>query len=156
PLGGAATAYQIPRMDLSSRPITVEYDNEIKPYAASYVSIFYPEALQMEMEDATVTGALPPIWAIPSSARQSALIEKINAVAEDDGNATAWKLGEAFSDPGIKGGTRSLHPENVGVTLTREERMMLIRAIDMGGQYEARQNNGFQAYGNDPIGGKQY
>ncbi len=156
PLGGAATAYQIPRMDLSSRPITVEYDNEIKPYAASYVSIFYPEALQMEMEDATVTGALPPIWAIPSSARQSALIEKINAVAEDDGNATAWKLGEAFSDPGIKGGTRALHPENVGVTLTREDRMMLIRAIDMGGQYEARQNNGFQAYGNDPIGGKKY
>ena len=157
PLSGTATPYQIPRMDLSSRPITVEYDNEIKPYAASYVSIFYVDALQMEMEDATVTGTLPPVWAITSSARQSALIEKINAVAEDDPNATAWKLGEPFSDPNIKGGTRTLHPENVGVTLTREERMMLIRAIDMGGQYEARQNNGFQAYGGDPLGGgKQY
>ena len=52
-------------------------------------------------------------------------------------------LGEAFSDASIKGGTRSLHPENVGVTLTRDERVKLIRAIDMGGQYYSRQNTGF-------------
>jgi len=34
----------------------------------------------------------------------------------------------------------------VGGSLTREERVMLIRAIDMGGQYYARQNTGFQPY----------
>lgn len=160
PVTNVSTPYQIPRMDLSDRPITVMYENEVKAYTASYVSIFYPEAMDMIMQDTQVTGTLPPIWGVTGSARESALIEKINAVSFKDANDTAWKLGEAFSDPAIKGGTRTLHPENVGVTLTREERLMLIRAIDMGGQYEARQNNGFQPFTGDPLAagssGKQY
>src|SRR6187402_2177097 len=82
-------------------------------------------------------------WA-PSYARNSALIEKLNITALHDDNRTAWTLGEAFSDATIKGGTRSIHPENVGVTLTREERVKLIRAIDMGGQFYSRQNTGFE------------
>lgn len=154
PLGGAATVYQIPRMDLSNRPITVTYDNMTNEYPASYVSIFYPGALEMEMDDATVTGTIPPIWAVNSSARQSALIEKLNAVSLYNAADTAWKLGEPFSDPNIKGGTRALHPENVGTTLTREERMILIRAIDLGGQYYARQNTAFAPYGSGT--GNQY
>ena len=44
----------------------------------------------------------------------------------------------------MKGGTRSLHPEDVGVPLTREERVKLIRAIDLGGQFYSRQNTGFE------------
>ena len=64
-----------------------------------------------------------------------------------DANRTAWPLGAAFSDTGIKGGTRTLHPEDVGVTLTRDERVKLIRAIDMGGQYYSRQNTAFQPMG---------
>ncbi len=155
-IAGTSTDYQIPRMDLSSRSITVTYDNMTNDYPASYVSIFYPGALEMEMDEATVVGTIPPIWAVNSSARQSALIEKLNAVAIANANDTAWALGEPFSDPNIKGGTRSLHPENVGVTLTREERMVLIRAIDMGGQYYGRQNTAFAPYGSGSGNGNQY
>ena len=46
-----------------------------------------------------------------------------------------------------------MHPENAGGTLTREERTVLIRAIDMGGQFYSRQNTGFQAYGGDSLAG---
>jgi len=152
-LTGTTTPYQIPRLDLGTTPITVMYDNKVGTYPASYVSLFYPAAMQMNMQDMQVTGTVPPKWAVPSDARNSALIEKLNMTAASDANKTAWKLGEAFSDPGIKGGTRKLHPEDVGGSLTREERTMLIRAIDMGGQYYARQNTGFQPYGSDPLAG---
>ena len=37
-----------------------------------------------------------------------------------------------------------MHPEDVCVTLTRDERVKLIRAIDMGGQFYSRQNTTFQ------------
>jgi hypothetical protein len=36
-----------------------------------------------------------------------------------------------------------MHPEDKGVTLTDEERLTLIRAIDIGGQFYTRQNTGF-------------
>ncbi len=139
------TPYILPRLDLSDRPITVTYDNEVAAWPASYVSLFYPATLQMEMSmGAELTaGTAPPAWARPSDARNSALIEKLNITALGDDSRTAWPLGETFSDASIKGGTRSLHPENVGVTLTREERVMLIRAIDMGGQFYSRQNTDF-------------
>ena len=32
------------------------------------------------------------------------------------------------------------HPEDQGVTLTREERLTLIRSVDLGGQYYSRRN----------------
>lgn len=149
---GESTPYQIPRLDLSANPITVEYDMEVVTYPASYVSIFYPAALEMEMDQGTVTGTIPPKWGIPSDARNSALIEKINITSSKDPAKNAWALGTAFTDPGIKGSGHTMHPEDVGVTLTREERVMLIRAIDMGGQYYARQNTGFVPYANGSGG----
>jgi len=140
------TDYRVPRLDLSDRPITVTYDRDVQSWPASYVSLFYPAAMEMEMAmGAELTeGAPPPVWARPSDARNSALIEKLNITALGDDSRTAWPLDQAFNDPGIQGGTRSLHPENVGVTLTREERVRLIRAIDLGGQFYSRQNTGFE------------
>jgi hypothetical protein len=153
---GVTTQYQIPRFDMSTNMITVTYDKKTASYPASYVSIFYPAALAMStMNNATVTGTIPPKWGVPSDARNSAMIEKLNLTSSLDANKTAWAVGQPFSDPGIKGGTRTMHPEDKGVTLTREERQMLIRAIDMGGQYYARQNTQFKPYTNDPVAGGQ-
>ncbi len=156
-LTGETTPYQIPRLDLSTTPITVMYDNKVATYPASYVSLFYPAGMEVGTKlDMQVTGTVPPAWAVPSDARNSVMIEKINMVSAKDPNKTAWKLGEPFSDPGVKGGTRTLHPEDKGVTLTREERTALIRAIDIGGQYYARQNTGFKPFGSDPLAGGGY
>ncbi len=136
------TEYQIPRLDLSSRPITVTYDRETRTYPASYVSLFYPAAMEMEMEDAEITGTVPPKWALPSDARNSAMIEKLNVTSSLTPTKYAWPLGEAFSDANIAGGSRTDHAAAAG--LTRDEIKMLIRAIDMGGQFYARQNTAFQ------------
>jgi len=157
---GAAVPYRLPRLDLSRRPIEVTYDMRTATYPASYVSIFYPAALEMEMSDgAEVTGTIPPKCGVPSDARNSRLIEKLNVSSSLDGARHAWTLGEPFSDPGIRGGTRTVHPEDVGGSLTREERVALIRAFDLGGQYHARQNSDFQPHtGADPTasGGGDY
>jgi hypothetical protein len=40
--------------------------------------------------------------------------------------------------------------------MTRDEVVMLIRAIDMGGQFYSRQNTDFVPFNNDPIAGTQY
>jgi hypothetical protein len=64
---------------------------------------------------------------VPGSARESRLIQKINATPSDDpGSEWAW--------------TTPAHPEDVGVTLTPEERQILIRMADLGGQYWSRRN----------------
>lgn len=115
--------YEIPYLDLSDRLVESYYEMEVVSYPASYVSLLYPSAM---MGDSTVVGTLPPEWVTPGSARTSALIAQVNAVSETD--ATSF----AFSTPP--------HPEDVGVTLTREERMMLIRMADLGGQYWSRKN----------------
>ncbi len=153
---GTSTSYQIPRLDLSSRPITVTYDRETKPWPASYVSIFYPSAMEMEMSmGAEITGTLPPLWGVPSDARHSVLIEKLNVTSSVDGGTYAWPLGEAFSDASVAGGTRTDHAKEAG--LTREELVKLIRAIDMGGQFYARQNTAFEPYaGGTGVGGTEY
>jgi hypothetical protein len=133
------------------------YDNEVATYPASYVSIFYPAAAEMEMEDLNFDpAAMPPKWGVPSDARNSALIEKINMTSSVDPNKLAWVAGTPFTDPKIKGTGHSLHPEDKGVTITRAERQMLIRAIDNGGQYYARQNTQFVAYGTGSGNGNQY
>jgi hypothetical protein len=151
-LTGSASVYQIPRMDLSDRPIAVTYDTKMYEWPASYVSLFYPSALAMQENlGGSVVGTIPPIWAVPSDARGSLLIEKLNMTSSLDAGKTAWPLGQPFSDPNVKGGTRSLHPENVGVTLERAERTLLIRVIDLGGQYYARQNTQFVPFGNNPL-----
>jgi hypothetical protein len=159
PASGEITeTYEIPRMDLTDRPITVTYDNMTQPWPASYVSIFYPDALRMEMDDAQVVGEVPPRWAIPSNARGSALIEKLNIASANDPTEYAWALGVAFApDPDtgvvIKGGVRTDHATEHG--LTREELVKLIRAIDLGGQFYARQNTAFVPFANDPVGGAE-
>lgn len=151
---GASYDYMIPRLDLTDRPITVTYDRQTRAWPASYVSLFYPSAMEMEMEKAEVIGTVPPKWAVPSDARHSAVIEKLNITSMLDTTKYAWTLGEAFSDPNIAGGTRTDHAQVAG--LTRDEVRMLIRAIDMGGQYFARQNTGFVPFNNDPVAGKAY
>ena len=113
PVTGKGTTYNIPYLDLSDTPVTAFYDRKSAyTYPASYVSIFYPAAMMMNM-DTKVTGKVPPMWGVPASARSSALIEKINVQAPD--GTTAWPLA-----------THPMHPEDVGVTLTDDERRMLI------------------------------
>jgi hypothetical protein len=139
--GGAPITATIGRLDLSTTPVTVMYDRRTATYPMSYVSIFYPATLEMGMDmNAKVTGTVPPKWGVPSDARHSRLIEKINITSANDANVTAWALGQPFNDPNVRGGTRKMHPEDVGVTLTRDERMALIRAFDMGGQFYSRTN----------------
>jgi hypothetical protein len=150
---GTETIYEIPRLDLSSRPITVTYDNETRAWPASYVSLFYPSALEMG-DDLEVTGTVPPEWAIPSDARNSAVIEKLNVTSFRNAGTYAWPLGEAFSNPDIRGGTRTDHAALA--QMTREELVKLIRAIDMGGQYYARQNTDFEPFAQDPLAGRTY
>jgi hypothetical protein len=157
PTSGMATGteYIVPRMDLSERPITVNYDREEQEWPASYVSLFYPAALEMgEVMNFMVTGDVPPLWAVPSDARNSKLIEKLNITALGDSAEYAWPLGEAFTDATIQGGTRTDHALEHG--MTRDEVVMLIRAIDMGGQFYSRQNTDFVPFNNDPIAGTQY
>jgi hypothetical protein len=133
PATGKTSMYSIPYLNLSSTDITVVYDRKQATYPMSYVSLFYPAAMTMGM--VTVTGTQPKMWAVPNSARTSALIEKINVKAPDGSMA-------------FKG---AMHPEDKGVTLTDEERQMLIRSIDLGGQFYARQNTGFAPYAQDPL-----
>lgn len=137
--------YEIPYFRLTRDPITVTYDREAKTYPVSYVSIFYPAAMAMDMGPVTVEGDVPPTWGVPGNARQSVLLERINLRADD--GATAWPESD-----------HPLHPENKGVTLTADERAMLVRVMDLGGQYYARQNTGFVPFARDPVapGGSRY
>jgi hypothetical protein len=151
---GAMSDYMIPRLDLTDRPITVTYDRQTRAWPASYVSIFYPAAMEMEMNKIEITGTVPPKWAVPSDARHSAMIEKLNITSSLTPETYAWTIGEAFTDANIAGGTRTDHAKVAG--LTRDEVRMLIRTIDMGGQYFARQNTGFKPFNNDPVAGKAY
>jgi len=120
---GEMMTYVIPYLDLSDRLLEIYYEREVVSYPASYISLMYPSAMMMVT---SITGDVPPPWVTPGQARTSRLIEKVNAVSEDD--SSSWAFG---SMP---------HPEDVGVTLTREQRMVLIRAMDLGGQYWSRQN----------------
>jgi hypothetical protein len=154
---GETTPYRIPRLDLSNTPITVKYDRRVATYPASYVSLFYPAALSMEMgqDGAMIEGTVPPRWAVPSDARHSKMIEKLNVTAESDPTDYAWKLGtpiEADENGGtVAGGT---HVDHAAMAqLTRVELVKLIRTIDMGGQFYSRQNTAFVPYTNDPVGG---
>lgn len=142
---GTTSNYKVPRFDLcgttanqycSGQGVTVYYDRQVRTYPASYVSIFYPAAL--EMGKVKVTGTVPPKWAIPADSRNSEMIAHINMMAAD--NTTAWPLSQ-----------RPMHPENQGVTLTADERLALVRSIDLGGQFYARQNTQFVPNSNDPV-----
>jgi hypothetical protein len=120
---GTMLVSEIPYLLLTNTPITVEYDNMVETYPASYVTLVYPGAM---MGDAMVTGDVPPQWIVADNARGSRLIEVVDAQSERD--PSRW----AFDG--------DTHPEDVGITLTREERLMMIRAADLGAQYWSRQN----------------
>lgn len=137
PATGTATSYEIPYLDLSSKETTVVYDKRVATYARSYVSLFYPAAMGMGMGKTTVEGEVAPRWAIPNSARESKAIEKLNVKAADG----------TFAFPSGK-----THPEDKGVMLTDEERLALIRSIDLGGQYfDRKHNDKFKPNTSDPT-----
>jgi len=142
PATGARTSYPIPYLDLSDRDVQVVYDRKLETYPASYVSLFYPSAMDMGMMGTTVEGDLPPKWAIPNNARASAMIKKLNVKAADGAFA--------FDQAG------AMHPEDKGITLTDEEREILIRSIDLGGQFYSRQNTDFVPFNADPVAGTKY
>ena len=137
PVTGQQTTYTIPYLKLTSDPVTVYYDRKVHTWPVSYVSLFYPSAMMMDMGTEKVTGDVPPMWMVPANARGSAMIQKLNVRAAD--GTTAW--------PG------TLHDEDKGQALTADERKMLILAADLGGQFYARQNTEFQANTNDPVSG---
>lgn len=135
PVTGQQTTYAIPTLDLSSNPVTVYYDESVATWPASYVSIFYPAAMQMDPDttgSVQISGTVPPMYGIPGSARASVLTQKVNLRAAD--GTTAW------STP--------LHPEgdqpDAGVQLTDDERKTIaVYPMDLGGQYYSRQNVNF-------------
>ena len=90
------------------------------------------------MGDSVATGDTPPEWVTPGLARTSRLIEVLNINSETDDGDWAWEGGS--------------HPEDVGVDLTREERLMLIQMADLGGQYWSRRN----VEGADAWGAREY
>ena len=139
---GATQTYTIPYLDLSEKPITVVYDRKVATYPSSYVSLFFPATLEMGMGmGAAPVGNVPPKWAIVNDARNSALIKKLNVKAADGSFAY---------------GTEAMHPEDKGIALTDEERLTLIRAIDVGGQFYTRQNTGFVPYVGAASAGTRY
>jgi hypothetical protein len=142
PATGATQTYTIPYLDLSERPITVVYDRKVATYPSSYVSLFFPASMSMGMGNAKTTGDVPPKWALINDARGSALIKKLNVKAQDGTFAY---------------GVPAMHPEDKDVALTDEERQALIRSIDVGGQFYARQNTGFVPFAGDPVApGQKY
>jgi hypothetical protein len=138
PETGTAQSFVIPYLDLSEKPITVVYDMKVETYPASYVSLFFPSTMEMGMGAAERTGNVPPMWAIPTNARESAMIKKLNVKAAD--GTFAWASG-------------AMHPEDKGeqYALTDDERKQLIESIDVGGQYYTRQNTGFEPFNSDPV-----
>jgi hypothetical protein len=138
---GMAQSFVIPYLDLSEKPITVVYDRKVATYPASYVSLFFPATIDMGMGNTQRTGNVPPTWAIPTNARESAMIKKVNIKAADGTFAYA-------------GGV--MHPEDKGITLTDDERKILVQSIDVGGQFYARQNTGFEPFNQDPLAAGRY
>lgn len=88
-------------------------------YPLSYVSLVYPAAM---MADSRPGAARQ--WVAPGSARRSRLVQVLDIDAADDPGT--WAFGG------------SPHPEDVGGELTREERLMIIRWIDLGANYWTR------------------
>jgi hypothetical protein len=117
--------YEIPYLLLTAAPTEARYERTTVAYPASYISLLYPSAM---MGDSMVEGDVPPLWVVPGSARQSRLVEKINATPSDSraGKEWAWKS--------------AAHPEDQGVSLTVEQRATLIRMADLGGQFYSRKN----------------
>jgi len=130
-MDGEMLEYDIPYLLLTDEPLEVYYENETHEYPASYVTLLYPSAM---MGDSIATGMVPPEWVTPGMARHSRLIEVLNVNSEADAARWAWEGGS--------------HPEDVGIDLSREDRLMLIEMADLGGQYWSRRNvEGADAWG---------
>jgi hypothetical protein len=129
-MDGEMLAYDIPYLNLSSTPIEVYYENDVNSYPLSYVTLLYPSAM---MSDSVATGDVPPQWVIPGAARESPLIRAVN-IDTADGAEWAWM--------------EQVHAMGELDGMTREERLMLIRMVDLGGQYWSRRNvEGSAAWG---------
>jgi hypothetical protein len=129
-MDGEMLAYDIPYLNLSSTPIEVYYENDVNSYPLSYVTLLYPSAM---MSDSVATGDVPPQWVIPGAARESPLIRAVN-IDTADGAEWAWM--------------EQVHAMGELDGMTREERLMLIRMVDLGGQYWSRRNvEGSDAWG---------
>lgn len=139
--GSDPLMFPIPVLDLSSRPLNAYYEREAVTYPASYVTLLYPSAM---MGDARVEGT-PLEWVVPGNARASRLIAKINV------NAVALAPDGSLRETDEWAYPTPAHPEDKGVPLTRAERVTLIRAIDLGGQYFSRRN-----VSGGPFTGMQY
>ncbi len=125
-MDGEMMQFEIPYLDLSSRMISTYYEDEVVEYPASYVSLLYPSAM---MGDSVATGDMPPEWIVPGDARGSRMVQVMNITAEDDAAAWAW--------------TDRAHVDTMasaGITMTREDRLTLVRMADLGGQYYSRWN----------------
>jgi Hydrazine synthase alpha subunit middle domain len=124
--------FVIPVLDLSSKPISAYYEREAISYPASYVSLLYPSA--MMGRDVVRIQGVPIEWVVPGNARASRFIAKlnVNAVTLNSDGSLSETTNWAFPTPA--------HPEDKGVTLTRDQRLTLIRSIDLGGQYFSRRN----------------
>lgn len=123
---GQMLTYQIPVLDLSDRPVMVYYERRVHTYPASYVSLMYASVM---MSDSTISGGTQPIeWVVPGAARESRLIQAININSESDPNVWAWTGADAH------------HTTGQLASMTRDERMMLIRMADLGGQFWTRKN----------------
>jgi hypothetical protein len=138
---GEMLNYTIPYLLLTDTPIEIYYEEEVVSYPASYVTLLYPSAM---MGDVTITGDAPPEWVVPGSARGSRLVEAVNMPAADDASVLAWT------------GTRNvnvgpMHPEDQGVTISREDRLILARISDLGGQYYTRWNNDAYPFATNPT-----
>jgi hypothetical protein len=127
---GTTSMFEIPVLDLSADPIEVFYEMEEVTYPASYVTLLYPSAM---MGDVRAENA-PEEWVIPGSARTSRVIRKmnINAVKYEGENLVET---DEWAFAGNKG-----HPEDKGQAMTRADRLVLIRSIDLGAQYYSRRN----------------
>ncbi|MEM9190249.1 MAG: hypothetical protein AAGF12_13780 [Myxococcota bacterium] len=123
---GEMFTQQIPYLRLTGELLEVTYEDEVVAYPMSYVTLLLPGSM---MGDTVATGDVPPEWVVlgtAHNARRSALIAAVNAVSATDPTDFAFD--------------RPAHPEDVGVSLTREERMMLIRMADFGGQFYSLEN----------------
>ncbi len=148
PVSGATAQYKIPTFNMcgltanaycDGQPITVRYDRGTYTWPKSYVSIFYPSAMQMTKGITLLSGTVPPMWGVPANARGSEMIAHMNVTAPD--STTAWPTSQ-----------HPVHPENVGTTVTSDERLSIIRSFDLGGQYYARQNTKFVPFtSGDPV-----
>ncbi len=126
-------SFVVPVLDLSDKPISAYYEREAVTYPASYVSLFYPSA--MMGRDVQRIEGVPIEWIVPANARASRFIQKlnINAVTLNADGTLSETQQWAYGTPP--------HPEDKGQpALTREERLTLIRAVDLGGQYYSRRN----------------